>query len=299
MVIYVTSHESIATAIDRAEAGDTIRISEGIYNEKIKITKSNLTIIGEGNVIIQNKDWYCKTYNDNKEYNTFRTYTLMVIGDNIKFDNITIKNLSVPSSKYGQAVALHILGDNITFTNSKLISAQDTLFCGPLPPNLQEKYIGFLPDDERTPKYGRQFFDNCYIEGDVDFIFGAGTSIFNNCHIHSIAGNNGGFFFAPSHNSDQEFGFTVINSKFTAIKKQSMYLARPWRDYGKVTIINSNIEDGILKPDGFNKWNGTERDKTARFEYYNLSCDTSSFVPWAKALTRDEAARYNKEIIFR
>lgn len=298
MIIYVTNKESILSAIERAEFGDVIKISEGIYNEKIKITKSNITLEGEGNVIIQNMDWYSKTNADNKEYNTFRTYTVMVTGNNVKFNNLTIKNLSVPARTYGQAVALHVLGDNFQMTNSKIISAQDTLFIGPLPPNLQIKYQGFLLPDELSPNYGRQYFENCYIEGDVDYIFGAGNTIFESCHFHSIAPERG-FFFAPSHNADQEFGFTVINSKFTALNKNTMYLARPWRDYGKTTIINCNIEEGIIKPEGFNKWDGTERDKTARFEYYNINIDTEKFVSWAKALTRDEAARYNKENIFR
>lgn len=297
MIIYVTNNESIALAIEKAQMGDTIKICEGIYNEKLKITKSNINIVGEGNVIIQNKDWSPKTHADNKEYNTFRTYTVMVKGNNVSIDNITIKNLSVPSNRYGQAVALHVLGDNFTLTNSKLISAQDTLFCGPLPPNLQIKYIGFLEEDELAPDYSRQYFKNCYIEGDVDYIFGAGVAIFDECHFHSIAKERG-FYFAPSHNIDQPYGFTVLNSKFTAITKNSMYLARPWRDYGKTTIINSIVEDGILREGGFNKWNDTERDKTARFEYYNITCDTSSFVPWSKALSRDEAARYNKTNIF-
>lgn len=297
MIRYVTNRESIASAIEQAEKGDIIKIGEGIYSEKIKITKSGITLQGEGNVIIQNKDWSPKTHRDNKEYNTFRTYTVMVTGANVTIENITIKNLSVPSSKYGQAVALHVLGDNFSLINSKLISAQDTLFCGPLPPNLQQKYVGFLEDDELTPVYSRQYYKGCYIEGDVDFIFGGGCAIFDECHFHSIA-EKYGFYFAPSHNMDQPFGFTVINSKFSAITKKSMFLARPWRDYGKVSIINSIIEDDILVPDGFNKWNNTNRDKTARFEFYNITANTSDFVPWAKALTRDEAARYNKSNIF-
>lgn len=298
MIIYVTEKESINSAIDRAEFGDTIQINEGIYNEKIKITKSNINIIGIGKVIIQNKDWSPKIHIDNKEYNTFRTYTVMVTGNNVSMKNITIKNLSVPSHTYGQAVALHVLGNNFSMYDSSLISAQDTLFLGPLPPNLQKKYIGFLNEDELIPTYSKQYFKNCYIEGDVDFIFGAGNTLFDECHFHSVA-ETLGYYFAPSHNIDQEFGFTVINSKFTAINKNSMYLARPWRDYGKVVIINSIIEEDILKPDGFNKWNNTNRDETARFAYYNINVDTSSFVKWAKQLSRDEAAIYNKENLFK
>ena len=31
----------------------------------------------------------------------------------------------------------------------------------------------------------RQYYEDCYIEGTVDFIFGWSTAVFNRCHIHS------------------------------------------------------------------------------------------------------------------
>ncbi len=293
MIITINPNETIYNAIEKANEGDTIIIKEGIYNEKLKITKSNLTIKGVGNVVIQNKDWYSKTHIDNKEYNTFRTYTVMITGDNITLENVTIKNLSTPSRLYGQAVALHVLGDNFKCINTKLYSAQDTLFLAPLPVNLQTKYIGFLYPDELSPRYNKMYFEGCYIEGDVDFVFGGANAVFNNCHFHCIKNDSSnGYYFAPCHNEGDPYGFTVVNSKFTADAKNSVILARPWRDYGKVTIINADIEDGIIKADGFDKWNDTNRDKTAIFEYYNLGIDTSTFVKWAKPLTKDDASKY-------
>lgn len=293
MNITVNPTDIIYNKISEANDGDTIIIKEGVYNEKLKITKSNITIKGVGNVVIQNKDWYSKTHIDNKEYNTFRTYTVMVTGNNVTIDNITIKNLSTPSRLYGQAVALHVLGDNFKLLNSKLYSAQDTLFLAPLPVNLQTKYIGFLYPDELSPRYNKMYFENCYIEGDVDFVFGGANAIFNKCHFHCIRdGRVNGFYFAPCHNQGDPYGFTVVNSKFTATNKDSAILARPWRDYGKITIINADIEDGIIQKEGFDKWNNTERDKTAIFEYYNLGIDTKDFVKWAKPLTKEEADKY-------
>lgn len=300
MEILVKKNQSINDAIASCSEGDTILLEEGIYNEKIKISKNNITIIGKGRdkTIIANKDWSPKIHKDNKEYNTFRTYTVMALGNNIIIKDLTIKNLSVPSKTYGQAVALHVLGDGFELIDSNLISAQDTLFCGPLPPNLQIKYIGFLEKDELTSSYSRQLYKNCYIEGDVDFIFGAGNSIFDNCHIHALKCERG-YFFAPSHNPDQEFGFTCFNCTFSGETKHSMFLARPWRDYGKVTLINSTILNDVIRPEGWNKWNNTERDKTARFEEYNTNIDTSTFLPWGKHLTKEEASIYTKDNIFK
>lgn len=299
MEIIVNKNKSINESLKLANDGDIIILDEGVYNEKIKITKNNITIIGKGKdkTFIENKDWYSKTHSDNKEYNTFRTYTVMAQGKNITIKDLCIINKSVPSSIYGQAVALHVLGDNFKLENSSLNSAQDTLFCGPLPTNLQTKYIGFLPTDELTSNYSRQYYKNCYIEGDVDFIFGGGNAIFDNCHFHSIT-NVRGYFFAPSHNEDQEFGFTCFNCTFSGTQN-TMYLARPWRDYGKVTIINSNIENNVIFKEGWNKWNNSNRDKTARFEEYNTNIDTSSFVSWSKHLKKEDLKKYTLENIFK
>lgn len=292
MIIDIHPGDSINKVINTASSKDEIIIHEGIYSEKVRITKSNLHIKGLGNVVIQNKDWYSKIHIDNKEYNTFRTYTVMVLGDDITIENVTIKNLSVPSSLYGQAVALHVLGTNFRLIDSKLYSAQDTLFMAPLPVNLQSKYIGFLYPEELSSRYNKMYFKDCYIEGDVDFIFGGADAVFDNCHFHAIEGHTAQYFFAPCHTEEMEYGFTIINSKFTSDVKGVTLLARPWRDYGKVTIINANIEDGIIKEEGFNKWNNTNRDKTARFAYYNIGMDTSKFVKWSKELTKAEADKY-------
>jgi len=292
MNIQVKAGDSINKALENARDGDTILLDEGVYHEKIKISLNNITIIGKGidKTVIANKDYSPKIHADGCEYNTFRTYTLMAYGNNISISNLTIENESVPSLKYGQAVALHVLGDNFCLTNSRLLSQQDTLFIGPLPPNLQVKYKGFLPDDELKADYIKSYFKNCLIEGDVDFIFGGGDAIFDSCHLH---GNNiQGYFFAPSHNPDQEIGFICFNCKFTSATNK-MHLARPWRDYGKVTLLDCDIQQCILKEGVWDFWKGTERFKTARFSLYNTNIDTTC-VDWSKTLTDKEAQEYYK-----
>ena len=44
----------------------------------------------------------------------------------------------------------------------------------------------------------------------------------------------------------------------------SIYLARPWRDYGLCRFENCTYGPHI-SPLGFDKWNDTDRDRTARF----------------------------------
>ncbi len=298
----ITNNQSISDSLERMNDGDILFLDEGIYQEKVKIINNNIKIIGKGpdKTFIVNKDYSPKIHKDNKEYNTFRTYTVMVTGQNVEIEGISIKNLSTPANKYGQAVALHVLGDMFKISNSGLFGAQDTLFCGPLPINLQTKYIDFLPTDELTSAYSRQLYESCYIEGDVDFIFGAGISIFDNCHIHSIENNIHGYISAPSHNSDQEFGFTFINCKLTSSpSNKNFFLGRPWRDYGKSTFINCTIEGDFISKLGFDPWNNSGRDKTARFEVYNININTSPFPNWVKVLDEDEVKKYTLNNIFK
>ena len=46
----------------------------------------------------------------------------------------------------------------------------------------------------------RQYFVDCYIEGNVDFIFGDGKAVFENCEIHSTA-HSVGYITAQGKNS--------------------------------------------------------------------------------------------------
>ena len=114
MELFVDSQTSLSNALKIAKKGDIIKLKSGIYRTKIKIFQSNITLVGEGeNTIIVNKDYFNKINEiDNKEYLTVRTYTVLVKGDNVTFKNLTIQNDSTPSSIYGQAVALEVLGDN-------------------------------------------------------------------------------------------------------------------------------------------------------------------------------------------
>jgi len=281
--------------------GDTIYLADGVYREKIKITANNITIIGQSkeNTIITNHDYFHKIMPDYNECNTFRSYTLYVGGDNVKFANLTIENSSSPSTRYGQAVSLHVDGDKFVCENVRIKSAQDTLFCGPLQEDLIIRHKNFLEKEFLKNHLSRQHYINCDIEGDVDFIFGTGMALFDNCNLISIIEREdyGRYHVAaPSHGKDQKFGFLfnkcnlISNGKY----KNIVSLARPWRDYGIVAYIDCKYQDHI-KIEGFTNWAKTERHKTARFIEYNENIDKSKRVPWAKQLSKNEKEKYLDE----
>lgn len=248
----------------------TILLDEGVYFEKVSVLNNHIIIKGKSkeNTIISFNDFSKKINDDGQELNTFRTYTVELLGNNITLENLTIENTSGDGKKYGQAVALQAVGDMIVVKNCNIKGYQDTLFVGPLPFDLINRYQGFIKDRMLAVNYQtRQFFTNCIIEGDVDFIFGSGNTIFNRCEIRRISSlrNVAGFDAAPSTDESSKYGFTFINCDFTSDINCQYYIARPWRDYGKVSLINCNLSESVASG-RFNGWEKTNRDKTCRFE---------------------------------
>ena len=262
--------KTINEAIDLVTEETIIYLKSGFYYEKIKLNKNNVKIIGEDpeKTIISFDDYALKIHKDGKEYNTFRTYTMFVLANNITLENLTIENTSGEGQVVGQAVALGTTGNNIFINNCILRAHQDTLFVGPLPKDLIVRYQNFLPNDELIfPEPHNVYINKSKIIGDVDFIFGAGTCFIDNCEIISL--KRDGFVCAPSTEITDNEGFVFTNCYFRCeYRDTKVFLARPWRDYGMAKFINCTYQNHILDL-GFDKWNDTSRDKTARFYEVN------------------------------
>ena len=265
-----TIQKALSLIVENVE--NEIFIKSGVYNEKVMIVGHNIRMIGEdpNKTIISYNDYAKKIHADGKEMSTFRTYTCMIVGSQISLSNLIIENTSGDGSIYGQAVALATLGDMIHIENCKLLAQQDTLFLGPLPRDLIVRYQDFLPADELVyPLNHRVIIKKTLIQGDVDFIFGGANAYFEDCTFISLARR--GYVFAPATEADEEYGFTINRCNFKGLSPTpNTYIARPWRDYGKVVIMNSTYGMHIYD-EGFNKWNGTSRDQTCRFYEYNNS----------------------------
>jgi len=158
---------SIQKAIDSCKAFPdkriTIFVKNGIYNEKIRVPSWNtqLSIIGESvdKTIVSYNDSFGKI--NRGRNSTFFTYTLLVEANDFRMENITVENTSGP---VGQAVAMHVEGDRCVVRNCRFTGSQDTVYA--------------------AGRFSRQYFQNCYIEGNTDFIFGEATALFENCTIH-------------------------------------------------------------------------------------------------------------------
>lgn len=269
-MLYVDSVEGLREALEKAGPGETIQLDQGEYRLKAAIFTPGLTLRGEGadRTRIVWDDYAKKLDEQGVEYNTFRTWTLAVCADGVAMEDLAVVNDSLHPEEKGQEVALTVYGDGFTMERCRLTSTQDTLFLGPLPKDLIERYDGFLPGYLRQDKPCTQRFRDCLIEGTVDFIFGCGDAVFENCEVRSLRdARDVGYAAAPAHALEQTHGFRFLNCCFTAqegVTPGSIYLARPWRDYGLCAFQDCTYGPHI-SPLGFDKWNDTRRDKTARF----------------------------------
>ncbi len=252
----------------------TVHIKKGIYKEKIIIpsTLTNISFVGESldSTIISYDD-----YSGKGKMETFDSYTLRIMGNDIVMKNLTIENTA---GRVGQAVALHIEGDRCVIDNCKLLGNQDTVFA--------------------SGENARQYFLNCYIEGTVDFIFGSSTALFENCQIHSKSNS---FITAASTPRWVVYGYVFKNCRLTAdIGVDKVYLGRPWRDYAKTVFIDCEMGNHIL-PVGWDNWSRPETEQTTFYAEYR--CSGSGYKPqsrakWSYQLTNKEASEYTLENIF-
>lgn len=285
-MLHVNPRDDLQAVFDRADPGEVLQLAPGDYRVKAAIFTPKLTLRGAGaeRTRIVWDDFAKKLDETGTEYNTFRTWTLAVCADGVTMEDLSVVNDSLHPEVKGQEVALTVYGDNFVMERCRLTSTQDTLFLGPLPDDLIARYDGFLPDHLRRSKPCRQRFSRCLIEGTVDFIFGCGQALFDECEIRSLAdARDIGYAAAPAHARSQTEGFRFQRCRFTAedgVTPGSIYLARPWRDYG-MCVFDRCTYGPHISPLGFDKWNDTHRDRTARFYETPVM---EGRVPWTKTM---------------
>jgi pectinesterase len=249
-------YRSVGAAISGMSANGGARaivfIRKGRYREKLTIDRPRITLLGES------RDSTVITYDAAADtpspgggrYGTRGSYTLRIVAPDFRAENLTIENAfdyaanaakpDSDSTKFRnpQAVALmtDLGSDRATFVNVKILGHQDTLFTNS----------------------GRQYFYKCYIAGHVDFIFGAGKSVFEDCDIVSLdrgSRTNNGYVTAASTPVRQKYGFLFLRSRLKketpAMAAGSVTLGRPWHPFAdpdavaSVVFIDTWMDDHI------------------------------------------------------
>src|SRR5437763_1654856 len=132
-------------------------------------------------------------------------------------------------------------------------------------------------------------------------VYSGATAVFEHCEVKS---KNGGYVTAASTPPDRPYGFVFLNSRLSSDPRPWVdpagtparatplaFLGRPWRPYGSVTFVDTDMGTHI-RPEGWDNWRNPENEKTARYAEYNSSgpgASPGTRVAWSKQLSAAQA----------
>lgn len=312
-------HASITAALAAAPQGDSpwrILVTAGTWRERVTIERPGVQLIGEG------RDKTIIVFNasagdlgpDGKPIGTFRTATVVVKAPDFTAKHITLANdfdyvghmpkataeeRTGPSGSQAVALAVQDKADRTLLEDVSISGYQDTLFLNS----------------------GRTLLRRSAVSGNVDFIFGAGRAVFEECEILSRARPGAGFngyVVAPDTDKSQPYGFVFTRCRLTkdaGVAPHSMALGRPWRRTGSfpdgrygdpdiwsaATYLNCWMDDHIV-PEGWHSMSyglkgggkGINKPEDARFfEFQSSGPGAGPASPTRRILTAQEAAVYD------
>ena len=277
---YTSVQEAISRAPMRTGRADprwVILVKPGTYRERIHVQRErgNLLVRGEdaARTVIVFNDHANLPGTDGKPIGTFRTPTVWIDADGMIWEDLTLANdAGKPGPRpdapaVAQALALRVDGDRVVFRRCRFLGWQDTIL---------------------TTR-GRQYFADCYVEGNVDFIFGGGTAFFDRTHIHCVGD---GYITAASTPEGTAHGFVFADGKITGAEGVKTWLGRPWRDFARTVFLRTEMSAAV-RPAGWHNWNKPHAEATtyyAEFGSTGPGANDAARVKWAKPLDAAQAA---------
>ncbi|MBN1865930.1 pectin esterase [Candidatus Sumerlaeota bacterium] len=266
--------ETVQAAIDSVPTDNaervTIEIRPGTYKELVTVSSDKPFIALRGQdaktTILTYDNFASKTNPETGEnYGTSGSSSTFIKGDDFTAENLTFEN---SAGRVGQAVAIRITAERCTFLKCRFLGWQDTLYA----------------------KSGRQYYKDCYIEGNCDFIFGEARAVFDRCEVVT---KDGGYYTAQSRKTEDHYsGYVFTRCRLTG--KNPVYLGRPWRDYSTVVYLDCWMDE-CVRPEGWDNWRSPDKEKTAYYAEYKSTgpgANPEARVQWSHQLTEDEAARF-------
>lgn len=291
-----------------------LHIGPGIYREKITVSRPNVTFLGEGkakeDVKIIFGDYGREILSDGIKRGTFRTATVRIAASDFTAKHITFANDAGYGYKVGQALALYLDADRSYFEDCALYGSQDTLFTAPLPLKEVEPG-GFRGPAENKPRIlGRHCFHSCFLQGDVDFLFGGGICLFEQCTIFSkfpegkeatenyTPGQPVGYITAASTPEGERFGYVLKDCKLESdCPAGTVFLGRPWREFAKTVYLNCEM-GAHIHPAGWMDW-GKPHGHFFYAEYasYGPGANPKARADFSHQLSDEDAKEYTTENI--
>lgn len=268
---YVSLQQAISSAPMRTGATAprwVIRVKPGVYRERVYVQRERGRMLIRGDdaaTTVVAFDLHARmTGPDGRPLGTFATPAVTIDGDGMIWENITIANTAGP---VGQALALRADGDRLVFRRCRFLGWQDTILLN----------------------RGRHYFEDCHVEGHVDFIFGGATAYFSRCEIRALGD---GYLTAASTPEGTPHGFVFADCRVTTADGVKTYLGRPWREFARTVFLRAEMSAGV-RPEGWHNWNKPDAERSAFYAEFGSTgpgARPESRVPWARKLSEAEAA---------
>ncbi|WP_239131376.1 pectinesterase family protein [Planobispora takensis] len=230
------NHTTVQDAVDAVPAGNTkpvtILVRPGTYKQQVVIPadKPYISLVGDTGdprEVVLTFDAAASTPKPDGSgtYGTSGSASYVIGAPDFTARNLTFENSYDEAAKgNSQAVAVRTTGDRQVYENVRFIGNQDTLYA----------------NTAGAGAVARQYFRNCYVEGDVDFIFGRATALFHNCVIKSLnrgsTDGNNGYVTAASTEITNPYGFMIYRSHLVSdAPAKTVHLGRPWPAGGSAT----------------------------------------------------------------
>jgi pectinesterase len=289
---------SLQAAIGSIPAGSTqprtITVKPGTYREVVNVwaDRPNLTIQGAtanpADVVIT----YDTPANGAKffggTWGAVGSATLTVSASGTTVRNLTVENAYDEAANGGsQALAVRSVADKVVFDGTRFLGNQDT----------------YLADTTGRDATARTYLKNCYIEGDVDFLYGRGTAVFDGCTIHSLdrgSDSNNGYIVAPSTKNSNPYGFLITNSTLTSdAAPGTVSLGRPWfassdPDAHPMAVIRDSVLGNHIAVQGWADMSGHAWTE-GRFAEYRNSGPGAYVNEFHPQLSDQDAAKFTVE----
>ncbi|MEV5796144.1 pectinesterase family protein [Streptomyces collinus] len=298
-------HPSVRAAVSAAAgSGWTLVLAPGTYRETVAVdtTRTGATWIGASEdprdvVIVYDHAAGTPRPDGSGTYGTSGSATTLVQADGFTARWITFANdwlrADHPGTTGTQAVAVKVQGDRSAFLHCRFLGHQDTLYA----------------DSTALGVFARQYYAHCFVEGDVDFVFGRATAVYEDCHFRTLdrtdlAAAPYGFVFAPSTAVTDPRGFLVVRGRVSGDAPDASYkLARPWVPGSDptarpmLTVRDTHLGPGIDAVAPYADMAAAHPWQEQRFaEYRNTGPGAVVTVPGNRPrLTREQAATATRE----
>lgn len=293
---------TVQAAVDSsAGKGIVLHIAPGVYREKLHIPQDGVELRGTG----KKPDDVVLVWDDSAKSagGTGKSGSVNVSGDDFLAENLTIQNdWEKKNARVGegsQAVALMLTGDRAVLRHVRLLGYQDTLYAASKTCHTPADQAA--AEASHQPCYAsRQLFQDCYIEGHVDYIFGDAKAVFDHCELHGMTHVIVTITAQSRLYPLEDSGYLFLHSLITADSAvDKLSFGRPWRAYARVYFVDTTVRDAVIDPRGWMEWGG--RLATSDYAEYNTRDADGSAVKTnlraapSRQLTKDEAHKLSVE----